>query len=229
MVGIGNSMGVRTVAVITNMDEPLGKTVGNALEIKECITALHGTWAQDLREVTMTLAAWMLTMADSITEEVPLKSMNAQTKKRYIDEALDFIEKGDAFKKFIEFVDAQHGDPEAAFKPAELPSAKETKQLVSEKEGYLRVLDAEAVGKASMLLGAGRQKADDEIDPAAGIVLTKKTGEYVEAGEPLAMFHYGEMARLDEATEAYLSGVEIGPEEPGIRKLIHEVVMPPKK
>jgi pyrimidine-nucleoside phosphorylase len=229
MVGIGNSMGVRTVAVITNMDEPLGKTVGNALEIKECITALRGTWARDLREVTMTLAAWMLTMADSLTEEVPLKSMNTQTKKKYIDEALDFIEKGDAFKKFVEFVDAQHGDPEAAFRPAELPSAKETKQLVSEKEGYLRVLDAEAVGKASMLLGAGRQKAGDEIDPAAGIVLTKKTGDYVKAGEPLAMFHYGERARLDEATEAFLSGVEIGSDEPSIRKLIHEVVMPPKK
>jgi pyrimidine-nucleoside phosphorylase len=229
MVNIGNSMGVRTVAVITNMDEPLGKTVGNALEIKECITALHGTWARDLKEVTMTLAAWMLTMADSLTEEVPLKSMNTQTKKRYIDEALDFIEKGDAFKKFVEFVDAQHGDPETAFKPAELPSAKETKQLLAEKEGYLRVLDAAAVGKASMLLGAGRQKADDEIDPAAGIILTRKTGDYVKAGEPLAMFHYGERARLDEATEAFLSGVEIGPDEPTIRKLIHEVVMPPKQ
>jgi pyrimidine-nucleoside phosphorylase len=229
MVNIGNSMGVRTVAVITNMDEPLGKTVGNALEIKECITALHGTWARDLKEVTMTLAAWMLTMADSLTEEVPLKSMNTQTKKRYINEAIDFIEKGDAFKKFVEFVDAQHGDPETAFKPAELPSAKETKQLLAEKEGYLRVLDAAAVGKASMLLGAGRQKADDEIDPAAGIILTRKTGDYVKAGEPLAMFHYGERARLDEATEAFLSGVEIGPDEPNIRKLIHEVVMPPKQ
>jgi pyrimidine-nucleoside phosphorylase len=177
----------------------------------------------------MTLAAWMLTMADSLTEEVPLKRMNTQTKKKYIDEALDFIEKGDAFKKFVEFVDAQHGDPEAAFKPAELPSAKETKHLLAEKEGYLRVLDAEAVGKASMLLGAGRQRADDEIDPAAGIVLTKKTGDYVKAGEPLAMFHYGERARLDEATDAFLSGVEIGPDEPNIRKLIHEVVMPPKE
>jgi pyrimidine-nucleoside phosphorylase len=229
MVNIGNSMGVRTVAVITNMDEPLGKTVGNALEIKECITALHGTWARDLKEVTMTLAAWMLTMADSLTEEVPLKSMNTQTKKRYINEAIDFIEKGDAFKKFVEFVDAQHGDPETAFKPAELPSAKETKQLLAEKEGYLRVLDAAAVGKASMLLGAGRQKADDEIDPAAGIILTRKTGDYVKAGEPLAMFHYGERARLDEATEAFLSGVEISPDEPSIRKLIHEVVMPPKQ
>jgi pyrimidine-nucleoside phosphorylase/thymidine phosphorylase len=229
MVSIGNSMGVRTVAVITNMDEPLGKTVGNTLEIKECITALRGTWAGNLKEVTMTLAAWMLTMADSLTEEVPLKSMNTQTKKKYIDEALDFIEKGDAFKKFVEFVDAQHGDPEAAFKPAELPSAKETKHVVAEKEGYLRVLDAEAVGKASMLLGAGRQKADDEIDPAAGIVLTKKTGDYVKSGEPLAMFHYGELAKLDEATEAFLSGVEIGPDEPSIRKLIHEVVMPPKE
>jgi pyrimidine-nucleoside phosphorylase len=229
MVSIGNSMGVRTVAVITAMDEPLGKTVGNSLEIKECLSALHGAWADDLKTVTMTLAAWMLNMADSLTEETPLKGLSNQTKRKYIDEAMDFIEKGDAFKKFVEFVDAQHGDPETAFKPAQLPSAKDTKHVLSKSEGYIRRLDAMAVGTASMLLGAGRKRAGDAIDPAAGIILTRKTGDYVKAGEPLAMFHYGEGAQLDEAEEAFYSGVETGPKEPRKKRLVHEVVMPPKE
>jgi pyrimidine-nucleoside phosphorylase len=229
MVDIGNSMGVRTVAVITDMSEPLGKCVGNALEVKECLTALRGNWASDLREVTMTLGAWMLTMSDSLTEETSLQFLDGQAKKRYIDEALDFIEKGDSFKKFAEFIDAQHGDAEAAFNPAMLPSAKETRQLFAPSDGYIRQLDAETVGRASVLLGAGRQRTGDEIDPAAGIVLTRKTGDHVKAGEPLAMFHYGDMARLEEAEEAFFSGVEIGPKEPGPRKLIKDVVMPPKE
>jgi thymidine phosphorylase len=229
MVNIGNAMGVRTVAVITDMNEPLGMTIGNALEMKECLTAFRGNWANDLREVTMTLSAWMLTMADSLTEETSLKFLDNQTKKRYINEAADFIEKGDAFKKFAEFVDAQHGDAEAAFKPAMLPAAKETKQLFAQSEGFIRRLDAESVGRASMLLGAGREKAGDEIDPAAGIVLTRKTGEYVKEGEPLAMFHYGDMAKLDEAADVFFSGIEIGTKEPAPRKLIRDVVMPPEK
>lgn len=227
MVNIGNSMGVRTAALITDMDEPLGKTVGNALEIKECLSALRGTWAEDLKEVTMSLVAWMLSMADSLSEDLPLGDMDAQTKKKYIEEAMDFVLKGDSFKKFVEFVDAQHGDPEAVFRPAELPSAKETRQVLSEKEGYIKRIDAEAVGTASMLLGAGRTHAEDTIDPAAGIILVKKAGDYVKEGEPLAMFHYGEKAQLDEAVGIFLSAPEITAKEPVLkRRMVHEVVLP---
>ncbi len=229
MVTIGNAMGVRTAAVITDMDQPLGKTVGNALEIKECLSALKGTWSHDLKEVTMTLVAWMLNMADSLSEEVPLHDMSSQTRKKYIEEAIDFVEKGDAFKKFVEFVDAQHGDPEAAFKPARLPTAKQTKQIYSPQDGFLKRLDAGAVGRTSMLLGAGRKTAEDEIDPAAGIILVRKAGEYVKAGEPLAMLHYGERAQIGEAEEVFMSGVEITPKESVLKKsLILEVIIPPK-
>jgi pyrimidine-nucleoside phosphorylase len=227
MVNIGSSMGVKTMALITDMDEPLGKTVGNALEIKECLSALRGTWAQDLKEVTMSLAAWMLSMADALSEDMPVREMGSQTKKKYIEEAMDFIEKGDAFKKFVEFVDAQHGDPEAVFRPAELPQAKETRQVLSESEGYVKRIDAEAVGRASMLLGAGRTHAEDTIDPAAGIILIRKSGDYVKEGEPLAMFHYGDKGQLDEATGAFLSALEITAKEPALRKrIVHEVVLP---
>jgi len=229
MVKIGDSMGVRTVAVVTEMSEPLGRAVGNSLEVKECLNALKGNWAADLKEVTMTLGAWMLTMSDSLIEETSLQFLDPRAKKHYIDEALDFIEKGDAFKKFTEFVDAQYGDAETLFKPAMLPSAKETKHILAKGDGYLRTLDAEAVGRAAVLLGAGRERMGDEIDPAAGIVLTKKTGDEVKAGEPLAMFHYGDMASLAEAEDAFYSGVEIGPKEPVRKKLMRDVVMPPKK
>jgi|Deesub1362A_J573_1020465.scaffolds.fasta_scaffold00013_195 pyrimidine-nucleoside phosphorylase len=225
MVKIGNSMGVRTVALITDMDQPLGKTVGNSLEIKECISALRGRGAEDLMEVTLTLTAWMLNMADSISEETELKPLKEFTLKKYKDEAMDFLEKGDAFKKFVEFIDAQYGDAEVAFKPNLLPSASATKQITADREGYIRRLDAEAVGTAAMLLGAGRKKAEDSIDYSAGIILHKKVGEYVKAGEPIAMFYYNDENLFKDAEEVFRSGLEIGDREIAKRKLIHEVIM----
>jgi pyrimidine-nucleoside phosphorylase len=226
MVNIGNRMGVLTVALITDMEQPLGKTVGNSLEIKECIAALRGKGSRDLMELTLTLATWMLGIADSIGEEVPLRKMNAQTAKKYRDEITDFVEKGDAFKKFVEFVDAQHGNPEVAFKPAELPRADYVREVRADRDGYIRRLDAEAVGTASMLLGAGRTRAEDTVDPSAGIILNKKTGDRVKAGEPIAMLHANDEGLFTDAEEEFLSGLEIGQRETARRKLIHEVVMP---
>ena len=117
MVNIGNSMGVKTVAVITDMNQPLGKTVGNGLEIKECISALRGKMSDDLKEVVLTLGSWMVYAADCVTEEVAISRLSEHVLIKYKAELMDFIEKGDAFKKFVEFVDAQYGDPEVAFKP----------------------------------------------------------------------------------------------------------------
>jgi len=227
LVNIGNSMGVKTVALITGMDQPLGRTVGNSLEIKECITALKGKGAPDLMELTITLAAWMLNIADSISEETPLRPLNEFAMKNYQHEALEYIEKGDAFRKFVGFVDAQHGNPEAAFKPTLLPSASGTAQIKAGEEGFIRRLDAEAVGKASMLLGAGRERAEDTVDHTAGIVLNRKVGDRVQADEPIAMFHYNDEKRLADAEEAFRSGLEIGRREPTPRPLIIETVMNP--
>lgn len=227
LVNIGNSMGVRTVALITGMDQPLGKTVGNSLEIKECITALKGKGAPDLMELTLTLAAWMLNIADSIGDEAALRPLSEFAMKNYQHEAMEYIEKGDAFRKFVGFVDAQGGDPEVAFKPNLLPSASGTAQIKAGTEGFIRRLDAEAVGMASMLLGAGRQRAEDAIDPAAGIVLNRKVGDRVQADEPIAMFHCADEKRLADAEEAFRSGLEIGSQEPTLRPLVIETVMNP--
>lgn len=225
MVNIGNSMGVRSMALITDMEQPLGRTVGNSLEIKECISAFRGKGADDLMDVTLTLTAWVLNIADSVSDEVPLKMLDDNAMRRYKHEAMDFLEKGDAFKKFIEFIDAQHGDPEAAFKPGLLPGAVHARHIEAPAEGYIRRLDAFSVGMASVLLGAGRMKTGDAIDHGAGIILNKKTGDYVKAGEPVAMLHANDDGRFKEAVEAFLSGLEIGDRETAKRKLIWEVVV----
>jgi pyrimidine-nucleoside phosphorylase len=225
MVDIGNSMGVKTAALITDMDQPLGKTVGNALEIKECISVLKGRGSGDLMELTMILAAWMLNIADAISEETEVKKMNKPTLGKYQREAMEFIDKGDAFKKFVEFIDAQHGDPEVAFTPALLPSASATKHITSEREGFIRKLDAESVGTAAMMLGAGRVRVEDTIDHAAGIILNKKVGDYVKAGEPVAQFHYNNEDLLKDAEDAFRSGLEIGPRETATRPLVLGIVM----
>ncbi|MDP3259524.1 MAG: thymidine phosphorylase, partial [Thermodesulfovibrionales bacterium] len=190
MVNIGNSMGVKTVAVITDMNQPLGKTVGNGLEIKECISALRGKMANDLKEVVLTLGSWMVYAADCVTEEVAVSRLPEHVIIKYKSELMDFIEKGDAFKKFVEFIDAQYGDPEVAFKPNMIPSASRVKEIRIPAKGYIQVMDAEKVGTASMLLGAGRRQAEDRIDHSAGIVLNKKTGDHTTPDEPVAIFHY---------------------------------------
>lgn len=228
MVKIGNSMGVRTVALLTGMEQPLGRTVGNSLEIKECITALKGKAADDLMEVTFNLTAWTLNLMDAVSEECELPKLDENTIRRYKHEAMDFLEKGDAFRKFVELIDAQHGDPETAFKPADLPSAKGIIDIRARTEGYIRRLDAEAVGTASMLLGAGRKNPGDPIDHAAGIVLNKKIGDFVRSGDPVAILHYNDDSGLKDAEEVFRLGLEIGDRDVARPTLIFEAVMPPR-
>jgi thymidine phosphorylase len=207
------------------MEQPLGKTVGNALELKECVSALRGKGAPDLMEVTLTLAAWMLNVADAVSEGLPPRRMNDFSMRSYRHEVMEFIDRGDAFRKFLELVDAQDGEAEALLRPAALPSATETHQVVAEQDGHIRSLDGEAVGKASMLLGAGRARAGDTVDPAAGIILNKKVGDTVEKGEPVAMLHTSDSRALPDAAETFLSGMEIGDREKAPRPLVHEVII----
>lgn len=226
MVRIGSSMGVKTVALITSMEQPLGRTVGNALEIKECITALKGKWSEDLKALILTLAAWMLNVGDCVSEEVDVRPMKDFALRSQKHDAMEYIERGDAFKKFVELVDAQGGNPEVAFKPNMLPTASRTKPVLSPSEGFIRKLNARAVGEASMLLGAGRSRMEDSIDPASGIILNRKVGDSVRAGEPVAMLHYNDDAALAQAEEAFLSALEIGKQEAGVSPLIMETITP---
>ena len=224
MVKIGKAMGVRTVAVITDMDQPLGRTVGNSLEIKECLGALKGKGAPDLMEVTLMLAAWMLSLSDAISEDYDTVMLNEFTTRNYKHEAMEFIEKGDALHKFLEMVDAQGGDVDAVMVHSALPGAAHTKAIPAPKDGILRALDAEAVGTAARLLGAGRMRAEDEIDLAAGIVINRKVGETLREGEPIAILHYNDGAALSDAEEVFISGIEIGDREKPPRPAVIESI-----
>ncbi len=225
MVNTGNSKGLKTVAILTDMSQPLGRTVGNGLEIKESISALRGKMPDDLKEVVLTLGAWMIYVADCVTEEATVSKLSEHVLIKYKSELMDFIEKGDAFKKFVEFIDAQHGDPEVAFKPNMIPSAGKVKQVSVPDKGYIQTMDAEKVGIASMLLGAGRQRPGDRIDHSAGVVINKKVGDYINPDEPIAMFHYNDEACIKEAEDMFLSGIQLSEIPPDKKAIIIDVII----
>jgi pyrimidine-nucleoside phosphorylase len=225
MISIGNSMGVKTIAVISDMDQPLGRTVGNALEIKECISAMRGRWADDLRELTLSLGARILQMSDALAEDAELGAMNTFGRKSYFLEQLEFIDKGDVFKKFAEIVDAQGGDPEVVFNPSMLPSASHIHEIKADSNGTIRKMDARAVGIAANLLGAGRMTSKDDIDHAAGIIINQKTGAEVQKGDLIALMHTNDPGQINDAEEAFREGLTIADRAAATRPLIHEVVM----
>lgn len=224
IVEVGNALGLRTLAVLTSMETPLGRTVGNTLELKESITALRGKSADDLRQVVLTLAGWSLFLTDAISENFDLVPMTKFVKEKYMNEASEFITKGDAFKKFMELVDAQGGDVDAVLNPSSLPTAANVHQITAEAGGMMRRLDAEAVGRAAILLGAGRETAEGGIDPSAGIIMNKKPGQAVEEGETIAMFHYNDDKNLKDAEEVFRSGLEVGARDRALPPVIIDII-----
>jgi thymidine phosphorylase len=189
MVRLGEAHGVRTSALLTNMDTPLGRTAGNGLEVTESVQALKGQGPEDLMEVTLALATEMLELAG-------IASDPSST-----------IDDGSAIAKWNEMIRAQGGDPDAS-----LPEASERRQVVAETTGILTKLDARAVGIAAWRLGAGRARKDDPVSPTAGVVCLKKPGDEVDQSEPLLELHADEPDRFDSAVEALEGAVEIGRE-----------------
>ena len=204
MVAIGRHCGRRMTALLTDMSRPLGRAVGNALEIREAAAVLRGDpdAPQDLREVCLALAAEMA----ALSLDLPLPQ--AQQRVR---QALD---SGAGFAKMQQWVAAQGGDVRALDADGILPAAAHRIPVAAPRGGYLRAMDTAMIGRAAMLLGAGRLTKDDPIDPAAGIVLGKKTGDPVRAGEPLAVLHTDRPAMAAEAAKAFLSAVTLGDEPP---------------
>lgn len=220
MIKIGNSMGVKTIALLTDMSQPLGNTVGNSLEIKESISALRGKGHEDLIEVTLSLGAWMIQIAKTVSD-FEFEGSSIDDYKKGLQRLID---SGAAFKRFAELIDHQYGDPEIAFKPRLLPSAKVMKQIRAEGEGYIGRMDAEKVGIASMLLGAGRQKIDDVIDHSAGIILNKKIGDYVKPDDQIAMLYCNDDSLIKDAEEVFRSGIKIGTEKIQRKEIVLEVI-----
>lgn len=203
MVKIGRSAGRNTIAVISDMDQPLGRAVGNALEVQEAIDTLRGEGPEDFTELVMTLGAQMLIAGGKAQEEVQAKAMLSQV-----------IKDGCALRKLAQFVEAQGGDPEAVYNTDKLPKASLKLPIAAPQSGYVQRIICDEVGICSLILGGGRETKESEIDLSVGIILEKKVGDYVEMGSPLAWIYANDPQKAAAATERYLAAVTIGKEEP---------------
>ncbi len=190
MVETGERMGKQIVALITDMNEPLGRMIGNSLEVVEAVEILRGQGPEDLRQLCIELAAWMLRLG-GISPTV--------AEGRNLSESL--IASGQALGKFRRMVELQGGDPRAIDDLKRLPQAQHTMTISSSKAGYLTSLQCEDVGTACVILGGGRECKEDSVDPAVGIVLHKKVGDNVSANEPLATIYYNAESRAARARQ----------------------------
>lgn len=188
MVETGTRMGKKMVALITDMDQPLGNKIGNALEVEECIEVLRGQGPKDLRDLCLELAAWMLLLGGKAADIARAKTLCAE-----------LIESGKALERFRKMVRLQGGDESIIDQPSLLPTAKQKATIPSAKTGYVASIQCEQMGKACVILGGGRQKKEEDVDPAVGIVLHKKTGDRVSAGEPICTIHYNLESRAAQA------------------------------
>jgi len=213
MIAIGRGMGKKVVALITDMEQPLGRTVGNALEIAECIETLQGNGPEDLEALSVELAAWMLSLAGA-----------APTLDAARGRVRDALASGDGLRKFQEVIALQGGDPRVCDDLSLLPRGAETVELRAESAGQVTAIGCRAVGTAAMLLGAGRETVDSRIDPGVGLVLRKKVGDAVAAGDSLASVHVSDRRRLDEALAMLGRAIRVGPQAPPPRPLVHAVL-----
>jgi thymidine phosphorylase len=191
MVDLGNAYGVRTSALLTRMDTPLGRAVGNAVEVEESVATLCGQGPADLVEVTLALAADMLRLA----------GLSADPAAALAD--------GSALERYREMIKAQGGDPEAP-----LESAEHAQIMSAQSDGWLQALDARGVGVAAWRLGAGRARKEDPVSPSAGIMCLAKPGDAVAAGQPLLELRADDPGKFDRAREALAGAIVIGPDAP---------------
>jgi pyrimidine-nucleoside phosphorylase len=209
LVAIGTQSGVRTEAVITDMDMPLGVAVGNALEVIECLDILKGTGAADLVECSVELTARMLVLGKVAADRTDAE--------RQVRRAID---SGQALERFRRIIEGQGGDPRVVDDYTRLPAAPSRHVLAADRAGYLTRLDAELVGRASVLLGAGRDRVEDAVDPAVGIIIRTKPGGEVRPGDAVLELHYREQAKLDAALVLAKRAISIGDEPPVLRAII---------
>jgi len=214
MVETGERMGKSMIALITNMDQPLGLCVGNSLEVAEVIEVLRGNGPGDLRELCFELAARMFQLGGAVDTVVQGKRQAEQ-----------LIASGKAFDTFRQMVALQGGDTLAIDDPGRLPRAKFSQDVTSAKGGYVTSIDCEAVGHACVILGGGREKKEDTVDAAVGIVLQRKLGDSVGVGEPLCTVHFNSETRAARAIELLLQSYRISDAPLAQKKkLVHRVI-----
>ncbi len=208
MVAIGEKVGRKTIALITDMDRPLGKSIGNALEMKEVCDTLKGKGPKDLTELCLTLATNMLYLAG----------------KGSLDDcynlAKDALESGKAFEKLKEMVKAQGGDVSVIEDNSKFESSKVARGLAAAQEGYIYSMDTEKCGVASMILGAGREKKEDTIDYSAGVIIHKKIGDYVKRGDLIASLYSSSEEKCINSSRLLGEAIKISSAEPVVKPIV---------
>jgi pyrimidine-nucleoside phosphorylase len=214
LVETGKRMGKKVVALLTDMNQPLGRMAGNAMEVTESIEVLSGGGPTDLRELCLELAAWMFFLGERVKTVEEGKKLSA-----------DLIASGQAREKFREIVGLQGGDVGAVDDPARLPHARHSVEIRSAADGFVAAIQCEQLGVAGVVLGGGREKKEDKIDPAVGLEFHKRIGDRVERGEPLCTLHYNSDARLAEARRLAETAYSITPHKTqSIPHLIYRVI-----
>ena len=212
MVDIGTECGRNVSAVLTNMDIPLGCGIGNALEVEEAMEVLRGEGPEDLRTVSVVLASHMVSLSLGITVE--------EAKSR-VEDALD---SGRALNTFRRWITAQGGDGAVCDDPSVMKRSSIIREVRAPRDGYITHMNTEKIGEAAVVLGAGRTRKEDDIDPAAGLRILKKTGDFVQAGDVLAYLHTESEKSFREGESRYLEAIEFGENAPETMPLISRVI-----
>jgi pyrimidine-nucleoside phosphorylase len=214
MVETGERMGTKVVALVTDMDQPLGAYVGNALEVVEVLDVLRGNGPDDLRNLCLELAGWMFYVGGT--------SPTVDEGKKLAD---TLISTGQAMETFRKMIALQGGDPKVIDDPKRLPQAAHTRDVLSPRGGFVAAIGCEALGTACVVLGGGREKKEDSVDPAVGFVLHKKVGDAVAQGEPLCTVHYNDEPRAARAQQLIVENYHIEDVPPAAsRPLVHRVI-----
>jgi pyrimidine-nucleoside phosphorylase len=215
MVETGERMGKKTVALITDMDQPLGRNIGNALEVIECVELMRGrfTGSEDLLELTLELAGWMFFLGGRTAAKDEGRAL-----------ALEILRSGKALEKFRDLVREQGGDIRSIDDLARLPRAAHREEILASASGFVCSIECERLGMAGVILGGGRFTKEDAIDPAVGIVLHKKVGEAVAVGEALCTVHYNAVEHFAQAKPVIAAAYSIGAQTLPARPLIHQTI-----
>jgi pyrimidine-nucleoside phosphorylase len=214
MVETGERMGKQVVALITDMDQPLGNMIGNAVEVVEVVEVLRGGGPEDLRDLCMELAGWMLHLGGASKTVAEGKAQSSR-----------LISSGKAMEKLRQMVELQGGDARVIDDAKRLPQAQHTMLVTSAKAGFVGSIQCEQVGTACVILGGGRERKEDSVDPAVGIVLHKKVGDRVAAGEPVATIYYNAEATATRARQLIEASYVVTDAAPSTKRpLIHRVI-----
>lgn len=213
MVTLGNMAGRHTIAVVSDMDQPLGYAVGNALEVEEAIATLRGEGPEDFTKLCMTLGTYML-IAGGVTDDEELAEQMLS----------EVIQNGSALNKLADFVAAQGGNAKAVYDTSLLPKASVTDEILSEQAGYVKKIDCDEIGICSLILGGGRETKESVIDLSVGMVLHKKVGDFVQAGESLATIYANDRDKLEVAKERFLKAYHFDKRQPEKLPFIKDVI-----